>query len=306
MSNISAFNASSLFKHSLRALPFLAFMNAAHAETVHFPGLGTSINQQPQNEETIEYVDLHTAFVIDDSGSVDMLEKQAMMRGIAEVLLRGIDSERLDLDSLNESQRLFLEAVNDQRDVAILNRYSSYAISIVFFGTGSCSTGTFIMNSPEDAFAVISDILWDPVTETIPSTCDRGGSGTQMMPALREVNRIFANESEQGFIAISRSVVVLGDESPSDAHEVSAYSQTLSSEYGATIYGVPITDTDDMQADNDSLTSFYRDHVATPNGLHYTDAYGGQYEVRAGASMPANNFLEVAPAVALALDLGAN
>ena len=269
-----------LLKEAMQIAVIPAFMAAnANADTINQSNPFQITPDTQTTEHEIRYVDRHLVFVIDVSGSVEPAERVAMQRGIA-------------------------EALASEENSGHFTGFSDYAMTVVFFADSARSLQTVFVSSQEEAIDSLSASLWDFESSLPASNLTGVGSGTDMYDALLLVDEIYDTEQSEGFSSISKSVVVLGDAAPSPSDMIAVQIGHLAQTHGATVHALPVVlgQTDDS-APGHSTVQFFREAVATPEGLLHVTEEGGIYRVQQGVTMPVLDATNVSFVVGQALDL---
>lgn len=238
--------------------------------------LTLSLSSQTVTETpTMQYVDMHTVFLLDFSSSVTFEERSTMLSGIYSALLSG------------EAKVHF-------------SRGLSRAFTVVYFADTAAATQTHIVNNHEEAMQMAKSLLWNPLLE-IPAQDFAGvGSNTNMLAGLTQVADIFENERSYGVVSASKSVVAMADDpSQGDHAKIRSLSNMITAVYGATFFCGPVT----QQGKKAAVTSFLTEQVQTPEGSIHVDSYGFASAVRPGRTRVVASSGDATKVVAEALNL---
>ena len=220
----------------------------------------------------ISYVDQHAIFIIDMSSSVNIIEQRVMFKGLYDAFT----SQEMLRNHFNSGTR--------------------YAISFIFFADHARAyPTTFTIGTPQGAVAMAEEVLWDPVKGRLPTVIPAVGSNTNMVPAFMKAVEIYQREAEIGIASTRRAVIVLADDAPNDKDDIRRWSAYLSTTYGATVYGIPVSAVDSSaekppsQASFDleqALSEFFTTAIPTPRGTIYTLDHGLKLPLKSGRSLP--------------------
>jgi len=229
----------------------------------------------------VEPVERHVVLVVDLSNSVVAQEYEIMMRGFGSALLS------------NDAKIYFSSG-------------AVYALSTIFFATGCIHSSTRIVTNFEQAQNYVQNEFFDPDTNVIRQRPQGIGTQTSISSAMNMAINLFDNEHEYRFEATHRALIVAGDGVNNEGSgNIPDLVKKIAEQFNGVVYGIPIIDpnlhavTAVAQA-NASLVNYFRDSVATPEGLRCA-CDGSNLLVRTGEIFPAEGFAQVEPAVLAAL-----
>jgi hypothetical protein len=264
-------------KSSLYALPIIFNSVAANADNFLFNGvtIQPSLEGEPlQEEQQTILVDRHVVFVLDQSGSMDNRESEIIYEGLS-------------------------QAFNDDVFNLALNSGNRYAFTFVFFADESYTSESYVVNNPTDARIILNEVLLNDENEYKHYDV---GSGTQMLSTITTLSSLFRNEGDHGFNSLSRAVVFIGDETPSDHQLVQDLLPGLQTNQQATLFCIPIVNSSFQASQATRTHVFYRGHLRTPEGrFKYINQYGFQEAVPPGFCAFARNADEARPTFVAAL-----
>lgn len=225
-------------------------------------------------------VDLHTVFVMDVSGSVDQDELVLMMKGLHDAIVHP--------DTLK----------------GYFDTDSTRAITFMYFADSAQNTKTYVVNNMASATEMAREALYDPQTGSL-GQIPNVGDGTNIIPALEMVKKLFANEADVSNVSSQyKSVVVMGDDPSAESNaQIRALSTDLSKSHGATVSGIAI-------GQNYATFNFYSQYIKTPKNIEYNsvEVYNGKkypslLPVREGLTFQADDYSKVMKVTVNALEV---
>jgi hypothetical protein len=249
--------------------------SAVQAESINLTLSPTSSTiENPQDAQDVMLVDRHAIFVLDLSRSMDQRETDIIYDGLE-------------------------QAFNEDEFNMALESGNRYAFTFIFFGSYPNPTETFFVNNPTDAKIILRRALKDDEGNFVEPLV---GNQTHMIPVIRRIEKIFNKEEENGFYSLTRAVIFIGDETPSDYENLIPLLPDFQANNQASLFCIPIVHSDFEIDENPRTHTFYRRHLQTPlERFEYIDAFGYKEYVPEGQCAFARNAREAAPTFAAAL-----
>lgn len=234
--------------------------------------------QAGQEKKHPEIVDMHLVLVVDVSNSMNAQEKRIVMEGYAKALVSP------------EAKSQFDSGLH-------------YALSLVFYADKTKIMDTQIVRNSQEAASYVASYLWDPVKQAPHAEPPGLGTSTNTDLGLNASAELFRRELEMGFLSLNRSVVISGDDDGPSNYDrdnaVRSKTLMLAEQYGATVFGAPIT----FEDKSEKILVYAKNSLRTPSGMISMGPDFAQVPVREGNAMPVSSAADMQAIVGQAMRL---